>query len=354
MTEMKIYMPDFGKSFACIGGRCPDNCCRQGWQISVDEPHRKLYETMPEAQDAVNCRDGEVMLSMHGGTCDLLRRDGLCTLAAKYGEEALCHICHTHPRLIEQYGSRREIHFSLSCPEVARLALERTNALRFTENTDEEQISEPNELDPKQYFTLLKLRRLCIRIMQDRTVSVRDRIMLVLRLGFRMQRCMDCGKYTLCVRLLSRWYDADYRLRQLAKLKRLQYRPTSRLADLVLLEKLEHLTEEICRLLPKMKNTALDTRPCIHAAENLIVLWLSHYIPKAVNDNHILSKIEFAVFGWLFVCRACAAAGKSELKDIEHYAGLFAKEAEHSEDNLRLYFETWRSPGWYEHFLAEI
>lgn len=106
---MKIITADFYKDFRCLAGACPDSCCRQGWQIVLDEEHRAMYESLggqlgEQVRSALRYEEGECSLKMRDGVCVLLQEDGLCPLAKELGEEALCHICHTHPRFIEEYG----------------------------------------------------------------------------------------------------------------------------------------------------------------------------------------------------------------------------------------------------------
>ena len=44
---MIFRQPDYNKMFKCIGGTCPDTCCRD-WSIVPDEDALKDYETAPE------------------------------------------------------------------------------------------------------------------------------------------------------------------------------------------------------------------------------------------------------------------------------------------------------------------
>ena len=51
------------------------------------------------------------------------RQDGLCRIQAELGEQALCHVCRTFPRLTHEYEGFTEHALELSCPEAARLIL---------------------------------------------------------------------------------------------------------------------------------------------------------------------------------------------------------------------------------------
>ena len=63
------------------------------------------------------------------GRCPLLTQDGLCPIVTELGEEFLSTTCHTHPRFTEVYGGYQETMLSVSCPEAARLLLDRTERI---------------------------------------------------------------------------------------------------------------------------------------------------------------------------------------------------------------------------------
>src|SRR5579864_783330 len=89
--------------FACLGERCEDTCCRT-WSITIDEAHhRSLGDRMRAAGEgarfdgAFELRpDGErtaaafarVRLRVVDGCCPLLSPERLCTVHARWGEEA--------------------------------------------------------------------------------------------------------------------------------------------------------------------------------------------------------------------------------------------------------------------------
>ena len=360
---MKIRTPDFAKEFHCLTGNCPDSCCRQGWQIVVDAAHRAQYVSLGGAlgervRAALTQTDGETVLAMENGVCRLLDESGLCPIAALLGESGLCDICHTHPRFIEEYGGVREIHFSLSCPEAARLALERTSPIRFETAQTDEPVTQPNEIDPAQYFALMAVRRFAARLMQDRTLAIRDRFALLLRFAKQAQRCVDGKNYGECRALVCRWRRYDYRMRQLAKTVRVRQNAVSYFREVKLLSELERLTDEMEMLLPQMLhvngNEAAFDKAFSVQAEHLEVLLLEHYIPKTVNDNELESKVELTVFGWQFVRRACLCTERTTLADVMHFARLFAKEIEHNEENLAWLYASWRDPSWLSHFMAAV
>ena len=358
---MKLYYPSFYKAFHCIADACPDACCRQGWLIPVDAKTQAFYAALEgELGDRVRAalqtdEDGDTVLAMESGVCTLLDENGLCPLAAKYGEDGLCHICHTHPRFLEEYGGTREIHLSFSCPEAVRLALGGTDKLCFETEFADEPVTAINDIDPDEYFALLGVRRFALQLMQYRRLAICDRLALLLLYAQKVQRRFDSGHYADWKYLARRFCDGDYRQRQLAKVRRLRMGGTDFLPDIDLLRSLDRLTDDLPPLLHKAVFTCksagkFDTDNTL-ALERLTSLWLAHYIPKAVNDGRVDTKIYLAVFLVLTLRRLAVCSGES----VSALAALLAKEIEHSEDNVALLYHTWeQEAGWSEHWIAQL
>ena len=126
--------------FACTGAACPDNCCRGGWRIDVDEGHyRKLKRALPDEEftravarnpDAKGDRHRFALLVLdERGACSLLDGQSLCTVHSRWGAALLPDACALYPRTYATVGDRVEMTSFLSCPEAARLALLDEDAL---------------------------------------------------------------------------------------------------------------------------------------------------------------------------------------------------------------------------------
>ena len=356
---MKLYYPGFYRDFHCLAGACPDSCCRQGWQIVIDDVHKDLYEGLEgklgaQVRRALETVDGETSLHMENGTCVLLQEDGLCPIAAQLGEEGLCHICHTHPRFLEEYGGTREIHLSLSCPEAARLAAEAAE-IRFESEQTEEEVSCCNEIDPEEYFALLTARDFALNTVQDENLPFYDRLALLLQAARRLQRAFDQGKHELCKPILE---VTAAQSRHIARTRRLRLKGTSYFAEIEVFSALEHLTEEFPSLLRRAVFTAKDGKEFDHVCAPLLqrfcALWLAHYIPKAVCDGRIDSKIRFCVLLTLAVRRLCLCENKCSPADAMAMAGLLAKEIEHSEENVKALWSILENDSWHEHLTTQL
>jgi lysine-N-methylase len=127
--------------FRCLAGDCEATCCGGGAVPVERSTHRRLTllaETDVEAQQLLA---NGIELTPEGpefgqlrftasGDCSMLDGAGLCRIQSKFGHAALFEVCATYPRYVNQIDSdvedtapSLELFGSLSCPEVARLAL---------------------------------------------------------------------------------------------------------------------------------------------------------------------------------------------------------------------------------------
>lgn len=127
---MRRREPDYYRKFRCIGGACPDTCCKD-WEIVLDEQTLEAYQQAPQGlrerlkAGIVDNEDGERCFRLgEDGRCAMLTQDGWCAVQREWGEEHLCGHCAAYPRFVEEYGCLTESALAISCPEAARLLLE--------------------------------------------------------------------------------------------------------------------------------------------------------------------------------------------------------------------------------------
>jgi len=93
--------------------------------MQVDEATRKRYEDeAPELLDFIEAAQESpwIMRKNSAGFCVKLE-DGLCGIHKKYGDRFLGDACHFYPRVTRALGSQIMMTASMSCPEIARIAL---------------------------------------------------------------------------------------------------------------------------------------------------------------------------------------------------------------------------------------
>lgn len=344
---MKQVQFNYVNRFHCLAGACPDTCCKD-WQIVLDAQSIARYNALPgplgkQVRAALLCEDGQTRFREENGHCALLRDDGLCPIQAALGHDALCTTCRTHPRFVELYGQRAELTLSGSCPESARLLLAQTAPLRLVETEDGGPV-EPNELDASLFLALSSARTASMRIAQDRSRPIEDRLALILLLARRTQRLLDAGSDELVCVLSRRFSSAAYQQRSLVRLARLRRKAGSFFPCWMILNNMEHLTPRFAALLDAA--AWRQTPPAaFHPAlavqyENLLVYFLFRYALKAVNDRQYLARIESCVFHMLCL-RTLFGAAASPQALCEGFS-LYSKEVEHSQQNLALLLKLFR------------
>lgn len=133
--------PNYYPGFRCLGGACPDTCCRD-WDIVLDEETLSDYQHAPTSlahrlqESLTTDEEGDTCFRLdRRGFCTMLTSDGLCAIQKEWGESHLCDHCAAYPRFIEEYGNLTESSLAMSCPEAARLLLE-TPAFQVEEVDD--------------------------------------------------------------------------------------------------------------------------------------------------------------------------------------------------------------------------
>ena len=198
MRNTKLFLvPDYYPYFKCKMGSCRHACC-DGWPVSItmkDYFHLVGVSCSPELRQHLDTAlhvlphpsdEAYAEISPRfDGTCPLRLEDGRCGLQAELGENALAQVCRLYPRGI-RLTDDWECSCANSCEAVPELFLNRTEPICF--------ISLPLEFDlpaPRQVENVFEnagrgqeIRIYYIKIMQDRSMSIPDRLMT---LGLAMQ-----------------------------------------------------------------------------------------------------------------------------------------------------------------------
>lgn len=326
---MRTCVPDYFEQFHCLAGSCPDTCCGQ-WEIVVDPAAKERYLSVKgplgeKIRAALTQIDGEDCMALEHGRCPLLTERGLCPIVTQLGEEFLSTTCHTHPRFTEIYGGYQETMLSVSCPEAARLLLERQEPLAFVTRTDDTP-PEPTDLDAELFFLLLTGRETAFALVQDRTRLLADRLALLLCFARRLDDCLDRPR---TARALTRLYrDRDYQNRQLTRICRLR-RWGTMTENRQLLKAMEHLTDEFPAQLDRLEKPDLE-RDAV-ALEQLTVYFLFRWWLKAACNGYLWRQAAAAVVSVLAV-----SALRRTMGSVSLAARLYSKEVEHSAENLDL------------------
>lgn len=149
MTD-EVLAPRYLQAFQCLGSECPETCCQgwrvpvdrvtyEGWQrVSVESLRRTLHETVRRLEPAEGPSDEMVaeMVRRPSGECAALTPDKLCSIHARFGEDAISERCRSYPRMLLRAGEQTSMFASLGCHETARLVLSDPDAMTMLSTHD--------------------------------------------------------------------------------------------------------------------------------------------------------------------------------------------------------------------------
>ena len=374
---MRYTIPDYYFKFKCTADQCEDTCCA-GWQIGIDETSAQRYwkEKGPfrrTLRKNINFHDS-VFRQQPDGSCAFLREDGLCEMVLQMGEEALCRTCHYYPRHIEEFENEREITLSVSCPEVAKILMNRRMPVHFLHKKDEKEEIYP-DYDPIFFDQLQEAREVMIQILQNRSLPASVRALLILGLAHDMQLRFNGGSFFTCQQLYSRYQSreaASYAsewlkgkeknacqavreenqqevhvaavcFAQLYELEHLRsdWEMVLREAESLLFKDVSENDRDSYRWISKEFGAYIMTEypDWEIQKEQLLVYFISTYFCGAVYDGHIYSKVRMAVLCVWYIEELLKARWLRNEKflDTEEVCEIvyrFSREIEHSDQNL--------------------
>lgn len=334
---MKQRYPAYYSRFSCVGGDCPDTCCRD-WEVVLDNETASFYRAVPGAlgqilRRSMVERDGEVCFCLQGGRCPLLDEQGLCRIQLAYGPEKLSHSCDMHPRFAEEYGALREWSLSMGCPEAARLLLTQAEPTTFCEV----QTSEPpglNDLDARLFYSLLSARKAAIAVTQDRSHPWAVRRARLLAFADALQRNLNQHRISRLQTVTARFSDPFDDLGDSDAMDR--FWPI--LAGLEAINShwpdlLASGFDGSCQAEFEAQNPELEIE-----REHLVVYYLYRYFLKAVVDRQVLARVRLAVYSADAVGRLelaqWRASGRLTLEDRIDILHRYSREVEHSQANM--------------------
>ncbi len=345
---MILRVPSYYKEFRCIADKCKDSCCI-GWGIDIDEDTRTYYSGIEgtfgkRLRDALETdEEGVVGFKLReDGWCPFLNEKKLCEICITLGEEALSEVCTEYPRFTMEYGNVREKCLCLSCEEVGRLLFSEEENVTFEEYeiADAWQEEEDTEREMELGGKLEDIRNETIKILENREKSIFTRMAEVL---------------TYCKEAQKQLFGGAPEEEEKADIGTPYEHFSERMR---LFEELEPFGETWGDLLAQMKQTfsSAEVYDRLHREfwemnrlweytyEKLMVYFLFRYFMRAVYDDNLFGKVQFAVLSVLAIIdldvwRANCNGGTFSLKDRIETAALYAKEVEHSEENVDLLME---------------
>ena len=345
---MITRQPDYNRNFRCIGGACPDTCCRD-WEIVPDEDALADYRNAPSllreliAANLAESEEGEPCFRLReDGFCALLTEDGLCPIQRDWGEEHLCGHCKAYPRFTEEYGCLTETALAVSCPEAARLLLECERFVLVGHNDGK--ADQPFDgVDGELLAGLEVTRARALAALEEEGVSLWQRLARVLALADDGQDCIDFGAYEEMVgsevfeveaeKPTSRRMTAAKLMKTCAELECLRPSWIQRLeqgSDALFAMKKDYT--DLCRRF-EQANPNWERH-----LTNLAGYLVFRHWHKTVNDDNLYGRAALTAASCLLVYHLCLLTWKEKGALFPAEEALiwsaFSREIEHLEENL--------------------
>ncbi len=344
---MKFRQPSYNKTFRCIGGACPDTCCRD-WSIVPDEQSLTDYENAPEplrsaiAGALTHDDDGDVCFALREDSfCALLTEDGLCPIQRDWGEEHLCAHCAAYPRFTEEYGSLSETTLAISCPEAARLLLE-TERFQLEETDDGTADELFDGIDPELFLALEESRAKALEVLGEVSRPLWQRLTDVVAYADDLQDCIDFGAYGSMTECEPEPLEGEGKGRRMLTARLMEFCAELEPLRPVWRELLERRSQELWSMKKDYAETcARFERACpgweLHLTNLACYLVFRHW-HKTVNDDALYGRAALAGAACLLVYHLCLLQWREQgsLFPAEEAAvwSAFSREIEHLEENL--------------------
>lgn len=353
---MRYVIPDYYCEFSCTADACEDTCCA-GWQIVIEKKSLKKYRAVKGGlgkclSRSIDWREG-TFKQTSDRRCAFLKDDNLCGLYTVLGEKGLCRTCRLYPRHIEEFEGIREITLSVSCPEVARILLNKKEPVRFL-IYEKEGDEEYEDFDLLLYSQLVDAREVMLSILQDRTKDAAVRTGLVLGIAHDLERRVRRGELFTCSEVLEKYQSEKAERFIKEKLKEAYADP----------EEMEHFRRRMFQNLYELEILKEDwyvllkeSEQILYGGENgvprgqaiekewqivweqLLVYFVFTYFCGAVYDGRVYAKVQMAVvcvllIGELTLARKVRNEGELDIEDVTELVCRFSRELEHSDENL--------------------
>lgn len=373
---MIVCYPSYYEKFACIAGECEDTCCA-GWEIDIDDKSYQYYMSIEgEFGERLRrsikeyCLEDEGVYEQHGfilrgdKRCPFLDDKGLCDLYRELGKDALCEVCTDTPRNFLEYGGQREISLSAACAEAGRLLYSSEDKIRFIRKESAEKLDlEETEEELNFAHKIRTARDRAVRILQNRELALDQRILCYLAYAAEVQGYLNENESEKILTMAweqymedilvseNKWRDAlgtvtgkeQYHmfLRRMVTFTGLdsicaEWEDLLRQLHTIFVEDPEgekNYDYAVCRLSQELKKQHRE-----YEYEHLMVYYVFLCQSRCVDDYDFIGRAVLAVVSFLMIRDIDAlrifVTGAYTREDRVEIARIYAREVEHSEDNL--------------------
>lgn len=359
---MKVKVPSYFNEFKCIGSDCPDTCCA-GWGIVVDDDSYKKYSKVKgdfgdRLRDSMIIdEDGERVFTLKGDkNCSFLNENKLCDIYSEIGEESLCYTCRQYPRYLEGFGKLNEMGISLSCPEAARIILERDEKVTYEVTENDEKLDSYNDIDGLFFLELMNCRALMFRVLNREDINLNKKLSIILIMAKEIQDYIDNGDNRKVSLVKERYLKEETIQEILIELDK----PKDNMKYIYMKEyfnvikNLEHFKEDplqvesLLKFFYEEKDEKFYIEKDIKFNEfykdnyfkfkNISVYYIYRYLMKSIFDFDLIGKVKYTILAYLIIrdlsMKKWLQDGKFENQDLIDISYMYSRDIEHFEENV--------------------
>lgn len=382
---MKLRTPYYFKDFKCIASKCTDTCCA-GWEIIIDDESYNKYKKVSTDfgkrlnSEIILYEDNEPGFTLKNGNCAFLNKNLLCDIYSELGEEALCHTCKTFPRIVEEYGSLRETCISLACPEAARLILKDSTKVTFDNSENDEFVTTYNEISPELYIHIINARETAYKIIQNSSLSIRNRMVILLCFASDIQEKMDDLELSQITEVIKDYSNEEF-INDLLESYDYCKNKADNKYNIVLeymnsLKEFENINDKWPKYIDDVIHTFYDKNDVEFHVEshknfdeyytsrnyefkNLLMYFTFRYFMKSLLDADLLSKVKLSIMSYIIIKELDVVTWMSNgnslsLEDQIEITHTYSKQFEHSDINIDKLYDMYNEMEIFdvEHFIT--
>ena len=286
--DMKLFAPEYYKSFKCIADKCRHSCCI-GWEIDIDPDTEEVYKALEDGYGEKILKsidfDGTPHFSLtENERCPHLDSNGLCRIICELGEDYLCDICREHPRFYNYTSRGLEVGIGMSCEEACRIILD-SEDFGIVELEDDREEYSSEDFD---------------------AVVFRDRVYSILKEPLPYEKRLEriCREFSLSLAVLS---DGEWR-------------------DVI--DTLEYLYPSHRQLFSAYSSCPETDGKYEKQLERALAYFVFRHCDSAIDYDGFRARLGFALF-----CERLLSSLISTGADVYESARIISEELEYSEDN---------------------
>ena len=300
------FQPQYVSNFKCDGSKCDAHCCKEEWNIFIDEDTRKQYEQLGAAVTShleFHSDKGEYFIDFGGEKyCPFLNEKKLCRLQLKHGESFLSRTCATYPRITNLFGYFLERSLMLSCPLVAEMILFEDEPMKFEFVEVPEAIHshggkiflQRTESSEELRAHIIEIQVAMISILQERTLTLDQRLIVLSFFHDRLGEIFSDFDADALTKLIAAYESKKFLAEQVPRMLRAVTFDAEKFVGLMRKLMNEVFGEATMLKNRKFLDTVVDAAPLIAEKKFFVAEHASFF------ENYLVNELFLNIYPWKF------------------------------------------------------